>query len=274
MRRVPSVGIRRNSERKKSTRRCTMKATTSWFEDETFWQSSYPFLFPEEKFVAGEAEVAALQKLTGLSFGRVLDLCCGPGRHSIPLARQGAEVTAVDRSRFLLEKARSRAGLETLNIEWVQEDMRTFVRPSRFELVINLFTSFGYFGDVDEDLAVLRNVFCSLVLGGLFVIDVIGKEIVARGFAPNVVEKREDGTMLVKTREITDNWYRIRSHWLLIRDREVTHIHFDHALYSGRELVDLLKRTGFENVKLFGSLQGDPYDLNARRLVAVAVKPT
>jgi SAM-dependent methyltransferase len=251
-----------------------MKAATSWFEDETFWESSYPVLFPEEKFVAAEAEVAALQRLTGSSLSRVLDLCCGPGRHTIALAKQGARVTAVDRSPFLLEKARSRAGLEKLNIEWVQEDMRTFVRPSRFELVINLFTSFGYFGDVEEDLAVLRNVFRSLVPGGLFVIDVIGKEIVARGFAPSAVEKRDDGTLLVQIREITDNWYRIRSHWLLIRNREVTHIHFEHALYSGRELVDLLKRADFENVKLFGSLQGDPYDLNAKRLVAVAARPT
>jgi SAM-dependent methyltransferase len=250
-----------------------MKARTPWFEDETLWEATYPFMFADERFAAAEAEVTELPKLTGSPFHRVLDLGCGPGRHSIPLARQGARVTAVDRSAFLLQKARARAVAENLNIEWLQEDMRSFVRPDEFDLVINLFTSFGYFGDVEEDLTVLRNVFRSLVPGGFFVIDLMGKEIIARGFAPSSVEKRPDGSILVQTREITDDWYRIQSHWLLIRDHQVTEIRFDNALYSGRELADLLKKTGFERVKLFGSLQGTPYDLNARRLVAAAIKP-
>jgi len=86
----------------------------SWFENETFWETIYPFIFVEERFTTAEAEVAELAKLTGTPFRKVLDLCCGPGRHSIPLARQGAQVTAVDRSPFLLEKARSRAELEKL----------------------------------------------------------------------------------------------------------------------------------------------------------------
>ncbi|HEX6564290.1 MAG TPA: class I SAM-dependent methyltransferase [Chthoniobacterales bacterium] len=189
----------------------------------------------------------------------------------MPLARLGAKVTAVDRSPFLLEKARECAESERLDIEWVQEDMRSFVRPDAFDLAINLFTSFGYFGD-EEDLTVLRNVFRSLTPGGFFIIDVMGKEVIARGFAPSAVEKRTDGSIWVSTREIFDDWYRIRSHWFLIRDQKVTEITFDTTLYFGRELADLLKKAGFDNVKLFGSLQGIPYDLKAQRLVAVAQK--
>jgi hypothetical protein len=120
---------------------------------------------------------------------------------------------------------------------------------------------------------VLRNVFRSLASGGFFIIDVLGKEIIARGFAPSAVEERPDGSIWVSTREIIDDWYRIRSRWYLIRDQKVTEASFDTALYSGRELADLLKRAGFERVKLYGSLQGIPYDLNAQRLVAVARKP-
>ena len=249
-----------------------MKDTTPWYEDERFWESTHPFIFQAERFAAAEAEVAELAKLNGAPPRRVLDLGCGPGRHSIPLARLGAKVTAVDRSPFLLEKAKSRAESEKLEIEWVQEDMRSFVRPDAFDLAINLFTSFGYFGD-QEDLTVLRNVFRSLAPGGFFIIDLMGKEIVARGFAPSAVEKRPDGSVWVQTREIIDDWYRIRSHWFLIRDQKVTETSFDTALYSGRELADLLKKAGFDNVKLFGSLQGTPYDLTAQRLVAVAQKP-
>jgi SAM-dependent methyltransferase len=147
-----------------------------WFEDEHFWESIYPFTFSEDRFISADAEVGEFTKLTGKPFARVLDLGCGPGRHSIPLAKQGAQVTGVDRSPFLLEKARSRAEFEKLNIEWVQADMRSFIRPGEFDLVINLFTSFGYFGDVEEDLTVLRNVFRSLAPGGFFIIDVMGKK--------------------------------------------------------------------------------------------------
>jgi SAM-dependent methyltransferase len=249
-----------------------MKAMAPWYEDERFWEAIYPVTFSEDRFTAAEAEAGELGKLTGTPFGRVLDLGCGPGRHSVPLAKQGAQVTGVDLSPFLLAKARSRAASEKANIEWVQSDMRSFVRPGEFDLAINLFTSFGYFGGVEEDLTVLRNVFQSLVPGGFFIIDVMGKEIVAGRFAPSEVFKQPDGTVWVQTREIIDNWYRIRSHWFLIRDAKVTEVHFDNALYSGREMTDLLKQAGFEQVKLFGSLQGIPYDLKAQRLVAVARK--
>ena len=248
-----------------------MKSGTPWFEDETFWENTYSALFPDERFAAAETEVAELQRLTGSPFHRVLDLCCGPGRHSVLLARQGAQVTGVDRSPFLLAKARTRAASEKLNIEWVQSDMRSFVRPDSFDLAINLFTSFGYFEDA-ENLTVLRNVFSSLTPGGFFVMDIMGKEIIARGFASSNVEKLADGSISVQTREIVDDWYRIRSHWMLLRDQKVTEVRFDTTLYSGRELADLLKKAGFERVKLFGSLQGIPYDLNAKRLVAVAMK--
>jgi SAM-dependent methyltransferase len=248
-----------------------MKAATPWFEDESFWKSTYPFMFPAERFTSGEADVGELSKLTGTPFRRVLDLGCGPGRHSIALAKQGAKVTGVDRSPFLLEKAKSRAELEKLEIDWVREDMRSFVRAGEFDLAISLFTSFGYFEEI-ENLRVLENVFQSLAPSGFFILDLMGKEVVARGFAPSAVDEQPDGSIWVQSRQIIDDWYRIRSHWLLIRDEKVTEVSFDTTLYSGRELADLLKKAGFASVKLFGSLQGIPYDLKAQRLVAVARK--
>jgi SAM-dependent methyltransferase len=243
-----------------------------WFEDETFWEDIFSVLFPEGRFVEADEEVSRLQELTEHQTGRVLDLCCGPGRHSVALARRGFQVTGVDRSPFLLRRAQERAELEKLGIEWVQEDMRAFVRANGFDLVINLFTSFGYFATVEEDLSVLQNAFRSLKPGGHFVIDIIGKEILAGRFSPSAVEEWQDGTTFVQRREITDDWSRVRSHWMLIRNDKVRHFRFDHTLYSGRELTDLLQRAGFEKIKLFGSLQGIPYGPNAQRLIAVAAK--
>lgn len=242
-----------------------------WFEDDSFWESAFPCLFPEEKFASAEEQVSQLPKLIGSPFSRVLDLCCGPGRHAIPLAKQGALVTGVDRSSFLLEKARSRAGSE--KIEWIQEDMRAFVRPGQFDVVINLWTSFGYFGSAEEDLIVLRNAYDSLRAGGFFVIDLLGKEVLARKFASRAVEERPDGSMLVEKREIIQDWCRIKVQWLLIQNDQITRVEFDHALYSGRELTDLLRAASFKSVRLYGTWQGAPYDSNSERLIAVAAKP-
>jgi SAM-dependent methyltransferase len=243
-----------------------------WFEDESFWELVFGHMFPDESFAAAEEQAGCFSELTGSPFSRVLDLCCGPGRHSIPLARRGAAVTGVDRSSFLLKKARARAESENLKIEWIQEDMRTFVRPGQFDLAISLFTSFGYFEKEEENLAVLRNIHSSLAPGGWFIVDVLGKEILARRFAPSAVEEYPNGTMMIERREIIADWSRVRATWILIQNNQATRWVVNTALYSGQELATLLRNAGFKAVRLYGTWKGGPYDLNAERLIAVAGK--
>ena len=129
-----------------------------WFADEDFWAAAYPFMFPEERFVKAAEQVDKILRLAGFEPRTVLDLCCGPGRHSAQFAKRGFRVTGVDRSPFLLQKARQCAAAENLDIEWIEQDMRAFRRPEGFDLAVNLFTSFGYFDDDAENRAVLRNV--------------------------------------------------------------------------------------------------------------------
>jgi SAM-dependent methyltransferase len=245
---------------------------SAWFEDESFWELAFPYMFPDKSFAAAEEQVVHFSELTGSPFSRVLDLCCGPGRHSIPLARRGAAVTGVDRSSFLLEKARARAESENLSIEWIQEDMRAFVRPGQFDLAISLFTSFGYFEKEEDNLSVLRNIHTSLVPGGWFIVDVLGKEILARRFAPSAVEELADGTTMIERREIIADWSRTRATWILIQNNQATRWVLNTALYSGQELANLLRTARFKDVRLNGTWKGGPYDLNAERLIAVAGK--
>ncbi|MCD4848025.1 MAG: class I SAM-dependent methyltransferase, partial [Candidatus Aegiribacteria sp.] len=103
-----------------------------WFEEENFWHELYPFMFPESRMEKAEEDSDSLIKLTGITEGDILDLCCGPGRFSIAMARRGFTVTGVDRTESLLEIAGRRTSLEDLSIEWVLEDMRSFVRPDSF----------------------------------------------------------------------------------------------------------------------------------------------
>src|SRR5215831_11311976 len=98
----------------------------SWFEDEDFWRDLYPYMFHADRYAAATGEVEQILALTHFAGRTVLDLCCGPGRHSIEFAQRGFQVTGVDRSSFLLSHARERGGAA----EWVQDDMRTFRRDS------------------------------------------------------------------------------------------------------------------------------------------------
>src|SRR5437016_1683509 len=165
-----------------SANTCYTLCSMEWFESEEFWQDFYAFMFSPERFAAAKEEVSRIMELTQCSGGSLLDLCCGPGRHAVEFAQRGFQVTGVDRSPFLLERAREHASTSQAgaSVEWVKEDMRTFLRPAAFDLVCNLFTSFGYFKDEDEDLCVLRNIHRSLKDAGVLVIDVLGKERLAR----------------------------------------------------------------------------------------------
>lgn len=244
-----------------------------WFTDESFWERLYPVLFSDERFAAAGDEARQLIELTGVRSGAALDLCCGPGRHAIALAREGFSMTGVDLSEFLLGKARARAAADGVEVEWVRDDLRTFVRPGAYDLVLNLFTSFGYFALPSDNMQALRNMTESLSETGCLVIDTLGKEALAERLPLNRQPTEErDGSLLIQRMEVVDDWCRVRSEWMLVRGDRAERFHFEHTLYSGHELRELMNWAGLSDVQLYGGLDGRPYGPGATRLVAVGRK--
>ena len=253
--------------------RSRMRAKREWFDDDAFWIGLYPVMFTEQRFVEAADQADKLVNLAKPRGTKVLDLCCGPGRFSVPLAAKGFAVTGVDRTAFLLDKARARAKDAGVKIEWIRRDMRDFTRPAAFDLVISMYTSFGYFDDRGDDLRVLRHTFTNLKPGGTLVIDVFGKERAARLFQPTASESFADGTVLVRRHEVLDDWTRLRNEWIVIRTGRAQTFNFHHTIFSGQELRDRLQLAGFQDVRLYGNLDGDDYGLSAERLIAIARKP-
>ena len=251
----------------------TAKRKKEWFDDDSFWRELYPFMFPEKRVADADEQVAKALALTKPPGKSVLDLCCGPGRCSIALAKKGFRVTGVDKTTYLLNKARAKAKAARVNIEWVREDMRDFVRPASFALVLSMFTSFGYFDDRQDDMTVLQNMFTSLQPGGACLIEVLGKERLAKILQPTISTVLPGGTLMVERHEIFDDWTRVRNEWLLIRGGRAKSFNFHHTIYSGQELRDRMERVGFVAVTLHGSLDGDAYGPNAERLVTIGHKP-
>jgi SAM-dependent methyltransferase len=242
-----------------------------WYEDDRFWQITGPKLFSQEQWQKGVTDVENVERLLHLKRGMtVLDLCCGPGRHSMEFLRRGYKVTSVDRTTIYLDELRSRVKSEQLPAEIVQEDMRSFVRPVSYDAAISLFTSFGYFED-EENLQVLRNIYISLKPGGHVVIEMMGKEIIARIFQKHDWHE-ENGILFLEERTVSDSWDRMMNRWIAIDGANRSEFIFSLRLYSGRELMEMVQSVGFTGVTLFGNLAGTPYDQNAERLVLTAVK--
>lgn len=241
-----------------------------WHADERFWRDLYPYMFKPEVYELAKEQVDQVLALSGCESGKVLDLCSGPGRHSVLLAGRGFEVTGVDRTRFLMDKAKAFAEEAGVRVEWVEADMRQFRRENAFDLVLNLFTSFGYFEDGAEDRMVLEHVLASLRPGGTFMMQLMSRERLAKIFLETSSEAFPDGTLLVQRRWVVKDWTAIANDWMLVRGGQVEHYPFEHRVYAGSELRTLLEKVGFRDVQLFGGLDGRPYDTEALYLVAVA----
>ena len=250
-----------------------MNEQKHWFDDDDFWETMAPRLFSSSIKELATEQIDDLEKLLGIERDSdVLDLCCGVGRHSLELARRGYRVTAVDRTSQYLDELRRETERSRLAVELIQSDMRQFRRPDSYDVVINLFTSFGYFEDPGDDRKVMENIFSSLREGGRVVMEMIGKEVLARIFQPRDWQRWEDGTIMLEERTVARNWTWVESTWTVIRPGFYKELTLSHRIYSASELSTLLSESGFRKVDVYGHLSGIPYDQDAKRLVVVGQK--
>lgn len=240
----------------------------AWHDDDATWATLRRFLFTRARWDAAVVEVEQIAALVGLpAGGRVLDLCCGVGRHSVAFARRGHRVTGVDRTRAYLDEARQAA--TGLGVELIERDARAFQSPPVFDLAVNLFTSFGYYDDPADDLRVLKNLRAAVKPGGAAVVELAGKEVLARRWSEREWFEAE-GLLVLEERQLDPGWTGITTRLVLVDEAGTRRSSFHLRLYAGSELAAALTAAGFERVDLYGDFAGNPYDADARRLVAVA----
>jgi SAM-dependent methyltransferase len=248
-------------------------ADTPWYDDDAFWEALEPFMSSKEHDGRALAEVDDLERLLKPTPGaHILDLGCGAGHHSLELARRGYRMTALDRTSRYLDVARRKATEDGLQIEFVFGDMREYARPEAFDYVINMNTSgLSYFPDVDSDRQVASNVRASLRQGGKFVVQTVGKEVLARIFQKRDWQER-DGVFFLQERNVARDWSWMENRWVFIHGGSAREYQVTHRLYSGSGLCGLMRECGFSDVFAYGDLRGSPYDAVAASLVVVATK--
>ena len=231
--------------------------------DERFLQI-YRALLPDEE---AEEEVGAAVAALGLDPpARVLDLACGWGRHAIPLARLGFEVTGLDLSEVLLREARAAAEVARVDVGWVRGDMRSPPLAGGFDAVLSLFSSLGYGDSDDDDLAVLRAVRRLLRPGGQLLLETMHRDLVAREFVERDWWPGPDGEAVMVEREF-DPVRGVSREWLRWGAVEK---HHTIRVRAASEWSGLLEQAGLTADAWYGGWELEPFSVRSERLLVVA----
>ena len=231
-----------------------------WFENEAFWVQYAPIMFDVPRWQEAPAVAEGIFKLAGT--GRppqeliIFDAGCGLGRIAVELAVIGAQAAAA----------------ENVTIEWVQADLREFVRPAAFDIAVNIYTSFGYCKTIEEDALIISNIAQSLKKGGCFILEMVGREIAVRDFTAGEWFERAGYTVLTDF-TVEGAWEGLRSHWQLYTKDGLKADHtFVQRLYAATELRKLMLSAGFTSVEIYGDFDRSPYNEHARTMILVGRK--
>jgi ubiquinone/menaquinone biosynthesis C-methylase UbiE len=199
----------------------------------------------------------------------VLDLCCGMGRHSLALHELGYKVTGLDLSDVLLTEARKtdvRSG-----IQWVKGDMRRLLFTQPFDAVFNLFTSFGYFVEDGENMAVLKEIHKYLKPGGKFVIDFLNPDYVISRLIP-YSERVEEDTTIRENRNIVEDLV-VKRIAIAEKNQPIRHYREQVKLYRLTDFENMFTKAGLTMDTSYGDYFGNPFErYTSSRLIMLGHK--
>lgn len=248
-----------------------MSSTPEW--PVAFFDDDYLRIYrPQFKAERTEAETRFIAaSLAAPAGGSVLDLACGFGRHAIGMAKLGYRVTGVDFSARYLEIAAADAADAGVQVVWRQGDMRHIGDERAFDAAYSYFTSFGYFGD-DDNEQVLAEVSRAVRPGGRFLLEMANRDYLLAHPQQRTWTQREDGALLMEETSLELASSRIVARQMLIDPQGGTQVTKEYSLrtYTCAELSALLRRHGFGVCAVSGGATGEPYGVESRRLAIVA----
>ncbi|NLO05782.1 MAG: class I SAM-dependent methyltransferase [candidate division WS1 bacterium] len=244
----------------------------AWWRD--FFESldSIPLsFFPGEEETAEQIE--GIISLLELQPGEhVADICCGMGRHAIPLAQRGMQIIGLDVSAMMLDIARI-MGRDVAGLSLVRGDACSLpLRSGSLDVALNLFNSFGYFIDEGQNVAVLEETVRCLRPGGRFLLETRNRSYQIL-YAPYHQEvTRADGSVAIIRCRYDAEGHRISSVWTDPDDPDRVLHRASIRLYGLDELEDLFDRVGLEIEGVYSEYDGRPFEGWERMLIIQAHK--
>lgn len=241
-----------------------------WYKD--WFGKEYLLVYPHRNESEAKRQIDFLEKYVGISKDeKILDLCCGNGRHAIELKKLGYDVIGIDLSEELLDSARKKASENNIDIKLIRCDMREIPYESYFDLVVQFFTSFGYFDTDEENQKVLSAISRSLKVGGKFLIDYLNPDYVVN----NLVEKDEktlSGLLIKQERWIDSLKCRVNKKITIIANGESSVFNESVRMYSLDEIKVMLGKSELRLTDVYGDFDGAEYNVNSPRMILIGRK--
>ncbi|MCX6170681.1 MAG: class I SAM-dependent methyltransferase [Ignavibacteriales bacterium] len=236
-----------------------------WFKD---WFSSEEYLDVYQHRDTDDAQklLELIIKVTRLNKNAsILDAACGAGRHSINLALRGFAVTGFDLSKSLLKKAKSDSALQKIEVDLFCADIRKICLQKKFDLILNLFTSFGYFTSDDENFRFAKTAYNLLNEKSYYVLDYLNSDYVIKNLVPETIN--ETGNKRVVELRRIENGRVVKE--ILIQNGTTKDTYLESVqLYSKEKIISEFEKIGFTIEKFFGDYNGSEFNENtSHRLI-------
>ena len=198
----------------------------------------------------------------------ILDIGCGQGRHLSIFAEKQYQITGVDLSPVLLRIAKKNH-INNSFVQLIQADMRHLPLKSKFDLALNLFTSFGYFENDDENISVLKQIYSLLEDSGNFVFDYFNSDFVKKNLIPK--HEEEIGNLIVEQERFIED-SRIKKKINLIKDGKKFTYFESVKLYSPDEILNMLQSVNLKMNKTYGDYNGSSFKDDSPRFLVFGEK--
>lgn len=244
----------------------------TWYYELFDWLGEdYFTVLNKEQMRRAKKEVPfVLQELALQPEDSVLDLCCGIGRHAIPLAQQGVGVTGLDHAEVLLEYGRNWAEKQGVSVKWAQGDMRKLpFGDGEFRAVLNLWTSFGYLEDDHEHLRVLKEVARVLHPRGLFLLDVLNRDWIMYNLEVGEEVREIEGITEINQYDFDSQTGRDMITTRYIYNGEERKVQHSCRMFTYQELNHLLQQAGLEIKHAYGGYDRRPVDWRNKQMLLV-----
>ncbi len=197
-----------------------------------------------------------------------LDVACGAGRHALALSRLGFQVTGIDLSEELIDLARKFAQKEENPPRFLVGDMRDEWPDGPYDLILNAFTSFGYFDKDEESFSILQQARQQLSPAGYFILDYFNTHRVIDELVPKSIRTLE-GKRIVEERWIENGRVKKRITTLAASPSGESSVIESVRLFYPSDLRRMFTRAGLTLVEEWGTYDGSPFILNSPRYIAV-----